>query len=257
MFVLGEKEVVYLKKIFASFGYKDADIKKVEEGYLALSSFAVNTVGDSIKPFETESLLHVGDYPHFCILSKKGDVLRLDFCMNLLNVADYVVGLYMDDSYEGLGVYFIKDEEKVPETVEFGAILHQMGESIFVENFGTVNSGEIFDRAVANVESNLPFKQCFKDYVEGGHIWLDEFHLNNIMDLRLCDDGFDTSADSFRFATSIEELAAFMDALKGDKVTFRAIINTHEVKLKTAADAVEEFEHSQNYWRSIYESHKQ
>lgn len=253
MFVLGEKEVAYLNKVFASFGYKDADIKKVEEENLLLSSFAVNTAGESIVPYETESLFNVDICPHFCILSKKDNVLRLDFCMSLELVSDYVISLYMDDSYDDLGVYFIKGETGIPETVEFAALIHYKEESISVENFGVVKSGEISDRAIEGAKSNLPLKQYFKEPVEVSNLRVEEFYLNNILDLRLNKDGFDTDADAYRFATSIEELAAFMDALKGDKVVFYALIGNSKMNIETAADAAEEFEDSRNYWRGIYE----
>lgn len=252
-----KREITYLKKVFASFGCKDANIQEVDAPDDLLCSFAVNTEGTPIETPDYESFFSVGDYPRFCVLSKKGAVLQLDFCMELTFVIDYVVGLYLKDDFDELGVYFISDEDEVPYCVEFGAIIHHIvgneACAVIVENFGTVSSGEISGRAVFNADSNLPFKKYFNKDFEDVLVRIDEFHLNNIMDLRLVNGDFETYADAYRFATTIDQLNDFMVKLSGDGSSFKVVINTHLVSVDEAEDAEEEFEHSKNYWRGIYE----
>ena len=246
---MDKREITYLKKVFASFGCKDASVVQVETGEDLLSSFAVNTTGISIESPACESFLSVGDYPYFAIAHKKGDCMQIDFCMDLLNNIDYVVNLYLQDDFDDLGVYFIDDENEVPYCVEFGAII----DGVFVENFGTINSGKIFGRAVSNAKSNRPFKEYFKAEDGEFSVFIDEPHLNNIMDLRLVNGDFETYADAYRFATTIDQLNDFMVKLSGDGSSFKVVINTHLVSVDEAEDAEEEFEHSINYWRGIYE----
>ena len=246
---MDKREVQYLKKVFATFGYRDANIVKVREPNELIHSFAVCARGEFIDSPDCESFFSVGNYPHFCILSKKGDVFRLDFCMELTFVFDYVVGLYLEDDFDDLGVYFIDDENEVPYCVEFGAII----DGVFVENFGTINSGEIFDRTITREKSNLPFREILGANHLKRSVFIDEPHLNNIMDLRLVNGDFETYADAHRFATSIDQLNDFMFALRDTNYTFKVIINTHIVSIDEAEDAEEEFEHSKNYWRGIYE----
>lgn len=246
---MDKKEIAYLKKVFASFGCKDADIVQVETGEDLLHSFAVNVDGVSIDSSDCESFLSVGDYPYFAIAHKKGDCMQIDFCMDLLNNIDYVVNLYLQDDFDDLGVYFIDDENEAPYCVEFGAII----DGLFVENFGTINSGEIFDRAITCEKSNLPFEEIWGANRLKGFVSIDETHLNNIMDLRMANGDFETYADAHRFATSIDQLNDFMFALRDTDYTFKVLINTHIMSIDKAKDAEEEFEHSKNYWRGIYE----
>lgn len=254
---MDKREVDYLKKVFAAFGCKDADIQEVDAPDDLLCSFAVNTEGTPIETPDYESFFSVGDYPRFCVLSKKGAVLQLDFCMELTFVIDYVVGLYLKDDFDELGVYFISDEDEVPYCVEFGAIIHHIVGNevcaVIVENFGTVSSGEISGRAVFNADSNLPFKKYVNKDLEDGLVRIDEFHLNNVIDLRLVNAEHETYADAYRFATTIDQLDVSMVILGNRGYSFKVIVNTRELCVEDAQDVEEEFEHSKNYWRNIYE----
>ena len=250
---MDKKEITYLKKVFASFGCKDADIVQVETGEDLLSSFAVNVDGISIESSDCVSLLSVGDYPHFAIVQKKGDYMQIDFCMDLEHVIDYVVKLYLTDDFDELGVYLISDEDETPYCVEFGAGICCGDDAITVENFGTVKSKKICDRAVLFNKSNLPFRDYFEADIDNEDIEVDGFFLSNVMDLRMVNEEHETYADNCRFATTIDQLNGFMNWLREDDYSFNVIVHTNLLCVESASEVEGEFEFNKNYWRSVYE----
>ena len=250
---MDNKEIVYLKKVFATFGCEDAAIVKVTDVHDCIHSFAVNARGIPIEHPDCESFLSVGYYPYFCILSKKGHTLRLDFCMDLEHVIDYVVKLYLTDDFDELGVYLISDEDETPYCVEFGAGICCGDDAITVENFGTVKSKKICDRAVLFNKSNLPFRDYFEADIDNEDIEVDGFFLSNVMDLRMVNEEHETYADNCRFATTIDQLNGFMNWLREDDYSFNVIVHTNLLCVESASEVEGEFEFNKNYWRSVYE----
>ncbi len=240
----------FLKELFAYFGCKNADIKEVKiDDELPLMSFAV---GDTIEGQSIDSPewtpFFGADTPHFCIVSKGTGYARIDLCIDLSLVKEYLVGLYLKKEFlNTLGVYFNNGAVVNLQPVEFGAVLHFASCDLFVENMGSIEYGEITNRAVLNNTSNMPFPT---DLVEVGEVFL-----NNIIDLRMVSDDHETYSDNFRFALSIDELEDYVAILgneaKKDNYAFKVIVGKKEGLDLDAAEA--EFEHSKSYWKTVYE----
>lgn len=256
--MFGAKEIQYLKKAFAEFGCASGDIQEVKVHDL-LTSFAVNshTSGESIEvPTYECNCFNVGEHPHFCIVSKKGETVQLDFCMELSFVLDYVAELYFKEDFDLLGVYFQHTNYQSSYPVEFGAIVHLItddeDEFVAVENFGAVKGGKTINRAVVGEKSDLPLREYFSAKSEEATIRVELFHLNNVIDLRLEKAGYATYADAYRFATSVAKLEDYMEVLKAEDVTFKPVIYASEVVGSTRVIA-REFEQGKSRWKKIYE----
>lgn len=240
----------FLKELFEYFGCKDAEIKEVriEDDELPLMSFVV---GDTIEGQSIDSPewtpFFGADTPHFCIVSKGIGYVRIDLCMELSFVKEYLVGLYLKKEFlNTLAVYFNNGAVVNPQPVDFGAVLHFASCDLVVENMGSIEYGEITNRVVLNNTSNMPFPE---DLVEVGDVFF-----NNVIDIQMVSDGHETYADNFRFALSVDELEDYVAILKDEaekgNYAFKFIVNKKEV---FALDAVAtEFEHSQSYWKEVY-----
>ena len=243
-------EKQFLKELFESFGCKNADIKEIKtDDELPLMSFVVGDTyeGQSIDSPEWYPLFGA-DTPHFCILSKGIGYVRIDLCMEVSFVKEYLVGLYLKKEFlNTLGVYFNNGAVVNPQPVDFGVVLHFASCDLVVENMGSIEYCEITNRAVLNNNSNMPFPA---DLVEVGDIFL-----SNIIDLRMVSDDHETYADNFRFALSVDELEDFVailgNAAKKGNYSFKFIVGKKECFDLDAVEA--EFEHSKSHWKTVYE----
>jgi len=242
----------FLKELFAYFGCEDADIKEVEnhDDELPIMFFIA---GDAVEGRSIDSPewypFFGADTPHFLILGQRMGVTTISICMELELVKDFLVERYLLKGYDTLAVYFNKGAVVNPQPVEFGAVLHfcDSYETLNVENFGSVEYGEITKRAVLSHESNMSFPM---DLTEVEHIYL-----NNAIELRMVSDDHETYADNFRFAFSVEDLeyyvAVLKEAAKKGNYVFKFLVNKKEV---FDLDAVEEeLAQSKTFWRGVYD----
>lgn len=239
----------FLKELFKYIGCRDADIKEVEvDDELPLMSFVVGDTFDGISiDSENWTPFFGTDTPYFCIVSKGIGYVRVDLCMDLSLVKEYLVELYLRKEFMNtLEVLFIHPGIDNPQPVDFGAILHFASCDLVVENMGSIEFAEITNRAILNNNSNMPFT---KDLVAVGDVFL-----NNIIEIRLVSDEHETYADNFRFALSVEELEDYVAVLENEATkgnyAFKFIVNKKEVFDLEAVAA--EFEHSQSYWKEVY-----
>ena len=241
----------FLKELFEYFGWKNADIKEVEvDDELPLMSFAVGDTyeGQSIDSPEWYPAFGA-DTPRFCIVSKGFGYIRIDLCIELSLVKEYLVGLYLkrEPLGETLAVYFNNGAVVNPHPVDFGAILHFTSGDLVVENMGYIEYGDITNRAVLNNTSNMPLPTDL--------VAVTDIFLNNVIDIRMVSDEHETYADNFRFALSLEDIEDYIKVLEDEaeegNYAFKFIVGKKEGLDLEAVEA--EFEHSQSHWKTVYE----